>query len=68
MLGITLPTLVLWGLEDPALRPGLLDGLERWVPALRLRTVPGASHWIVHEQPERVAREIGDFLKETRQQ
>ncbi|NOJ99254.1 alpha/beta hydrolase, partial [Corallococcus coralloides] len=32
------------------------------VPSLRLRTVPGASHWIVHEQPERVAREIGDFL------
>lgn len=62
MLSISMPTLVVWGLDDPALRPGLLHGLERWVPSLRLRTVPGASHWIVHEQPERVAREIGEFL------
>ncbi|MDA8519481.1 alpha/beta fold hydrolase [Acidovorax sp. NCPPB 4044] len=63
MLSIARPTLVVWGLDDPALRPGLLDGLERWVPDLRLREVPGASHWLVHEQPALVAREIGDFLQ-----
>jgi pimeloyl-ACP methyl ester carboxylesterase len=36
----------------------LLDGLDRWVPDLRLTRVPQASHWIVHEQPERVVEEI----------
>ena len=28
--------------------------------------VPGASHWIVHEQPERVAREIEAFVEAPR--
>ena len=52
------PTTVLWGEEDHALLPGLLEGLERWVPDLTLVRVPKASHWIVHEQPERVVAEI----------
>jgi pimeloyl-ACP methyl ester carboxylesterase len=52
------PTTVLWGMRDRALLPGLLDGLERWVPDLRLVRVPDASHWIVHERPELVRAEI----------
>ena len=52
------PTTVLWGLDDTALLPGLTDGLERWVPDLRLVRVPKASHWIVHERPELVVEEI----------
>ncbi|MFY8085309.1 MAG: alpha/beta fold hydrolase [Rubrivivax sp.] len=52
------PTAVLWGEGDHALLPGLLDGLERWVPDLHLTRVPQASHWIVHEQPQRVVDEI----------
>jgi epoxide hydrolase 4 len=55
---VRVPTTVIWGEQDHALLPGLLDGLERWVPALRLVRVPEASHWIVHEQPARVAAEI----------
>lgn len=62
MLRMSLPTLVLWGLEDVALRPGLLDGLDHWIPDLRIERIPGASHWIVHEMPELVARHIGAFL------
>ena len=52
------PTAVLWGEADHALLPGLLQGLEHWVPDLRLTRVPDASHWIVHEQPQRVVDEI----------
>jgi pimeloyl-ACP methyl ester carboxylesterase len=52
------PTAVLWGEADHALLPGLLDGLEHWVPDLQLTRVPDASHWIVHEQPQRVVDEI----------
>jgi len=55
---VQVPTTLLWGERDQALLPGLLDGLERWVPQMRLLRVPEASHWIVHEQPERVAAEI----------
>lgn len=58
-----LPTQVIWGLEDTALRPGLLDGLDRHVPDLELHRIAGATHWIVHEQPDLVARLIGRFLR-----
>lgn len=63
MLTVSMPTLVLWGLDDPALLPGLLDGLPDWVPQLQLRPVEQASHWIVHEHPERVAQELARFLQ-----
>jgi pimeloyl-ACP methyl ester carboxylesterase len=55
---VRVPTTLLWGEQDAALLPGLLDGLEHWVPQLRLLRVPEASHWIVHEQPTRVADAI----------
>ena len=63
MLTVQVPTLVLWGMADPALLPGLLDGLPGWVPQLQLQQVEGASHWIVHELPERVATELQRFLQ-----
>jgi pimeloyl-ACP methyl ester carboxylesterase len=50
-------------MDDPALLPGLLDGLPGWVPQLQLQRVQGASHWIVHEHPERVAVELQRFLQ-----
>lgn len=55
---VRVPTHVLWGLQDIALRPGLLDGLERWVPDLKVQHLPDASHWVVHEQPATVAAAI----------
>jgi pimeloyl-ACP methyl ester carboxylesterase len=55
---VRVPTRVLWGEADTALRPGLLRGLERWVPALHVQRVPDASHWIVHEQPATVVAAI----------
>jgi pimeloyl-ACP methyl ester carboxylesterase len=59
---VRVPTTVLWGERDRALLPGLLDGLERWVPDLRIVRVPEASHWLVHEDPARVVDEIGRAL------
>jgi len=55
---VTVPTTLLWGGQDKALLPGLLDGLERWVPRLTLQRVQDASHWIVHEQPQRVVATV----------
>lgn len=51
VVNVQVPTTVLWGEDDHALRPGLLDGLDTWVPDLQIHRLPGASHWIVHEQP-----------------
>jgi len=55
---VHVPTLVLWAEEDKALLPCLLDGLDRFVPQLKLVRLPGATHWVVHEQPQRIAQEI----------
>lgn len=62
MLTVSLPTLVLWGMDDAALPPGLIEGLEEYVPQLTLEKVEGASHWIIHERPEFVAQRLGRFL------
>lgn len=62
MLTIAIPTLVLWAMEDTALLPELVDGLEDYVPRLTLERVPGASHWIVHERPDFVAERLAAFL------
>ena len=62
-LMVTMPTLVFWALDDTALLPGLLDGLEDYVPRMEVLKVPGATHWIVHEQPQLIARGIERFLR-----
>lgn len=49
------PTTVIWGEADRALPPALLDGLETFVPRLRVERVAGAGHWLIHEQPTTVA-------------
>ena len=63
MLMVDVPTLVLWAMDDPALLPGLLDGLPGWIPRLHIQKVEHASHWVVHEHPERVALELRRFLQ-----
>ncbi|HEY2188542.1 MAG TPA: alpha/beta hydrolase [Caldimonas sp.] len=52
------PTLVIWAEDDIALPVALLDGLDAYVPNLRVIRVPGATHWIVHERPQLVIGEI----------
>ena len=62
LLHIAVPTLVLWAQDDIALLPCLTDGLEEFVPDLRLVPMAHATHWVVHEQPGRVIAEISAFL------
>jgi pimeloyl-ACP methyl ester carboxylesterase len=59
---VKLPTLVIWAEDDTALPPSLIDGLDAYVPSMRLVRVPGATHWIVHERPRLVAAEIERHL------
>ena len=62
MLRIEVPTLVIWAMQDTALPPGLIDGLEHHVPRMQLHKVPEGTHWLVHEQPARVIGWLRDFL------
>jgi pimeloyl-ACP methyl ester carboxylesterase len=59
---VQVPTLVLWGMKDIALLPGNLDGLEEYVPNLRIERIPEGTHWVIHEQPDLINRHIHDFL------
>ena len=59
---VRVPTLVIWGMRDVALLPGLLDGLEEYVPDLTVRRIDDGSHWVIHERPDVVNRHIHDFL------
>jgi pimeloyl-ACP methyl ester carboxylesterase len=63
MLTVSIPTLVLWGMQDAALLPELVEGLEEYVPQLTLQKVEDASHWIIHEQPQLVIQRLEAFLR-----
>jgi pimeloyl-ACP methyl ester carboxylesterase len=55
---VRVPTRVVWGEDDRALLPALVDGLDAFVPQLVLVRIPRATHWVIHEQPQRIAAEI----------
>ena len=61
---VRVPVRVIWAEADRALPINLLDGLESVCPDLRVERIPGGSHWIVHEQPERVNALLRGFLSE----
>jgi pimeloyl-ACP methyl ester carboxylesterase len=59
---VTMPTLVIWGEADPFLLTGNLNGLEEFVPHLRVERIPEGTHWVIHEQPERINALLRAFL------
>jgi pimeloyl-ACP methyl ester carboxylesterase len=61
-LTVTVPTLVIWGEKDTALLPSNLVGLDRYVPRLTIERIPTGSHWVIHEETDRVNRLIEAFL------
>lgn len=62
LLEVHVPTLVIWGEEDTALTIHNLDGLDEYVPDLKIERVPGASHWVVRERPELINELIRNFI------
>ncbi len=57
-----LKTLLVWGTRDRYLGPGLLEGLDRWVPELTIERIPDASHWVQADAPARVNQLLVRFL------
>ncbi len=60
---VSVPTLVLWGLADTALLPGLLAGLDELVPDLVIERRERATHWLLHEEPQFAGERIGAFFR-----
>ena len=59
---VRVPTLVIWGMKDPALLPLQLDGLDDLVDDLRIVRLPEAGHFAPWEAGEQVAEALRDFL------
>ncbi len=59
---VKVPTLVIWGEQDRALLPCLLEGLDEFVADLRIARNPQGSHWIIHEQPDWVHTTMRNWL------
>lgn len=59
---VRVPTLVVWGEQDPHLMTSNLDGLDAYVPDLTIKRIPDGSHWVINEQPAVVASHIRAFL------
>jgi epoxide hydrolase 4 len=59
---VTVPTRVIWGGQDIALPKSLVDGLDAFVDDLKIERIPEGTHWVIHEQPQRVNRLLRGFL------
>jgi pimeloyl-ACP methyl ester carboxylesterase len=59
---LTVPTHLLFGEEDAAIDPGLLDGAAPYCDDLEIERVPGVGHFIVDERPDLVIARIASFL------
>lgn len=59
---VTAPTLVLWGEDDAFLDTRVGEAALVQCTDARLVVLDGATHWLHHEQPERVNDELLGFL------
>jgi pimeloyl-ACP methyl ester carboxylesterase len=62
---VQVPTLVIWGEQDPYLLPDNLKGLEEFVPNLTLKRIPNGTHWVIHEHPGLVNHTVREFIAGT---
>lgn len=62
---LTIPTLVIWAMDDLALPPSNLDGLDDIIDDLTLVQVPGCGHFVPWEAPEKFNAALEDFLTRT---
>jgi pimeloyl-ACP methyl ester carboxylesterase len=64
-LRVDIPTLVLWGMQDRELLPGLLVGLPDHAPNAIVVRIEDAGHRPMQSHPTLVNRAIRDFLERT---
>jgi pimeloyl-ACP methyl ester carboxylesterase len=62
LAAVRVPALVIVGEDDICTPPRFADELHTALPDARLVRVPDAGHCAVFEQPDAVARAIGEFL------
>ena len=61
----TIPTLVVWAMDDFALPPANLDGMDELIADLTIARIPGAGHFVQWEAPEAFNTALDAFLTRT---
>ncbi|MHA2260081.1 MAG: alpha/beta fold hydrolase [Promethearchaeota archaeon] len=59
---INIPTLVIHGMDDVALTPKILNGLEDYVKDLKIVKIEDASHWVMVDAPDIVNSSIKKYI------
>jgi pimeloyl-ACP methyl ester carboxylesterase len=59
---LTIPTLVIWALNDLALPPENLEGLDEVIDPLTIVQVPDCGHFVPWEAPDKVIAAMEYFL------
>ncbi|MGB9752321.1 MAG: epoxide hydrolase [Roseiflexus castenholzii] len=57
------PTLLIWGEQDVAFAPEVVRETQRFVPDLRICSLPHASHWVQQVAPDEVNAAMKAFLE-----
>ena len=59
---LAIPTLMIWGEEDPAFESALAEDTEEYVRDFHLRFIANCGHWVTQEKPDQVNQYIAEFL------
>jgi pimeloyl-ACP methyl ester carboxylesterase len=62
--GVEAPTLLLWGEQDTALGPELVQPTVLYVDDLAIQRFPEVSHWLPEEAPAEVNAALAEWLRE----
>lgn len=62
---LTIPTLVVWAMDDHALSPGNIEGLDEHVEDLALVRIEDCGHFLLWQKPEQVNAAMAAFLETT---
>lgn len=59
---LTIPTLVVWAMDDLALPPENLEGLDELIDPLTVVPVHGCGHFVTWEAPDKMNAAMDEFL------
>lgn len=61
---VHVPTLIIWGRQDLALSEAMLQPSAALCDDVRVEVFPDATHWVLHDEPERTGELLVTFLSD----
>ncbi len=60
---VHVPTMIIWGRNDLALSEGMVKPSADLCDDVRVEFLPGATHWVLHDEPELTGELLVTFLR-----